>query len=389
MITVNRMGDSIVGSVNNETFGVPYNEETFNAMEDLRAQADKAESVEAFQEIIKSFQELLKVDYKAVIESKCEHLFFNQAKGTYHLKVGGKASKIPMPQALVDRILDSMDKGLDFEPLIKMWTRWLRNPILRTKTNNGNGSNFSERIFNYINATFTNRDKVEEMMEKEGVSEEVATERCTTYQVGITVEGLLKTFKVSTEIETKFTLDADGNKQEVSRKGAKSIDEDTGLITYAELSNEDRLFKPAMMGDGGDKFYCGDKLGHFIRVGQSHRLSDWSKVNTNDNSSCVKGLHCGGLDYIRGYQHRGTETHNVLVDPMNIGAVPNDDTGAIRVLEYYVLDAFSGVNGSIYHSSSYAAQSDDKWADDRAEALKNYGELKAEADEEAAELENL
>ena len=390
MITVNRMGDSIVGSVNNETFGVPYKEEVFNAMVDLQAAADKVETVEDFQKIVEDFKGLMKVDYKAVIESKCEHLFFNEAKGTYHLKVGDKASKIPMPQALADRILDSMDKGVDFEPLIKMWTRWLRNPVLRTKSNKGDlGKNFSERIFNYINATFTNYDNVEEMMSKEGVSREVAEERCTTYQVGITVEGLLKTFKVSTEIETKFTLDKDGNKQEVSRKGAKSIDEDTGLITYEELSNEDRLFQPAMMGNGGDEFYCGDKLGHFIKVGKSHRLSDWSKVNTNDEQSCVKGLHCGGLDYIRGYQHRGTETHNVLVDPMNIGAVPNDHTGAIRVLEYYVLDAFSGVNGSIYHSSSYAEQSDAKWEKDREEALKNYGELKTEADEEAAELENL
>jgi len=390
MITVNRMGDSIVGSVNNETFGVPYKEEIFNAMVDLQSQSEKVETVADFQEIVKNFQELLKVDFQAVIESKCEHLFFNQAKGTYHLKVGDKASKIPMPQALVDRILDSMDKGLDFEPLIKMWTRWLRNPVLRTKSNAGNtGKRFSEKIFNYINATFTNHDKVEEMMAKEGVSEDIAKERCTTYQVGITVEGLLKTFKVSKELHTKFELDKDGNKKEVARKGAKSIDEDTGLITYQELSNEDRLFQPVAMGSSGDEFYCGDKLGHFIKVGKSHRLSDWSKVNTNDNQSCVKGLHCGGLDYIKGFQYGDSETHNILVDPMNVGAVPDDNTGAIRVLEYYVLDAFSGVNGSIYHSSSYASQSDEKWDADREEALKNYGELKTEADAEAAELKNL
>jgi hypothetical protein len=390
MITVNKMGDSIVGSVNNESFGIPYVATTYDAMLDLQKQAETATTMDEYKAIIDQFPELLKVDYKAVVESKCEHLFLNEAKGTYHLKVGDKASKIPMPQALVDRILDSMDKGLDFEPLIKMWTRWLRNPVLRSKTNKGKeGARFSEKIFNYINSTFTNRDKVEDMMEKEGVSEEVAVERCTTYQVGITVEGLLKTFKVSDEIHTKFELDEDGNRKTVDRKKAETIDPDTGLITYTELNNEDRLFQPAMMGAGGDEFYCGDKLGHFIKVGKSHRLSDWSKVNTDDDRSCVKGLHCGGLDYIRGYQSMGSETHNILVDPMNVGAVPNDDTGAIRVLEYYVLDAFSGVNGSIYHSSSYAEQSDEKWDKDRKEALSNYGELKTEADEEAAELEAL
>ena len=95
------------------------------------------------------------------------------------------------------------------------------------------------------------------------------------------------------------------------------------------------------------------------------------------------------MDYIQGYQHSDTETHNVLVDPMNVGAVPCDDSGAIRVLEYFVADAFSGVNGSIYHSSSYASQSDTKWDADRAEAIKAYGELKESAESLKDELESL
>ena len=73
---------------------------------------------------------------------------------------------------------------------------------------------------------------------------------------------------------------------------------------------------------------------------------------------CVKGLHVGGLDYIRGYQRSGTETHNVFIDPMDIGAIPNDDTGAIRVMSYLVHSSFAGVNRSIYHSSRFAAISD-------------------------------
>jgi len=156
-------------------------------------------------------------------------------------------------------------------------------------------------------------------------------------------------------------FDKDGNKVVVDRiETTKSIDPDTGLITYEQVehTNEDRLFKPAVMDNSGDAFFCGDKEGHFIRVGQRHYLSDWSKVNTNDNASCVPGLHCGGLTYIRGYQHSGTETHNILVDPMHIGAVPFAGDGAIRVKEYFVLDAFSGVNGAIYHSSTYAKQTD-------------------------------
>lgn len=389
MITINRMGDSIVGSVNNKQFGIPFSEEVYKEMLELQEASTTTTQMDEYKMIVEAFEKLLVIDHKAVVESKCKNIYLNVAKGTYHLKVGKKVSSVPMPQALVDRILDSIDKGITFDPLIKMWTRWLRNPILRSKTQQGLGQDFSERMFNYINATYTNHEQVVEMVEKDGVSEIVAVERATTYQVGITVEGLLKTFKVSREVHTKYELDDEGNSKVVPRKKAQTIDPDTGLITYAELTNEQRLFKPAVQGDGGDAFFCGNVEGHFIKVGQRHYLSDWSKVNTNDHQSCVKGLHCGGLDYIRGYQHDDTETHNILVDPMNIGAVPDDRTGAIRVLEYYVLDAFSGVNGSIYHSSTYASQTDQKWAEDREEALKNYGELKNEIKDVEEELNSL
>ena len=389
MITINLMGESINGSVNNEQFGVPYSKETYESMLKLQADAEKVTSMKDYLLIVEDFKALLKVDYKATIESECEHIHINRATGSFHLKTGKQISSIPMPKALVDRILDSMDKGIDFEPLIKMWTRWLRNPVLRTKTANGEGEAFSNKMFNYINSDYTNHELYNKLMDEEGVSEEVARERATTKQVGITVEGLLRTFKVSREIHTKYELDDNGERKQVQRKKAESIDPDTGLITYTDLSNEDRLFEPAVQGTRGDAFFCGDKEGHFIRVGEAHRLASWSMVDTNDNRSCRPGLHCGGLDYIDGYQNEGTETHNVLVDPMNIGAVPCDDRGAIRVLEYYVLDAFSGVNGSIYHSSTYAAQSDAKWEEDRKAAMKEYGELLEAAETQANEIKAL
>ena len=388
MITINVMGDSINGSANNVQFGVPYSEERHKKMVALQTKANEAKTPKEYKAIIEKFNKLLTVDYSETIESECKYIHINRATGNYHLKSGKTVSSVPMPKALVTRILDSMDKGIDFMPLIKLWTRWLRNPILREKMSDGRGEDFSERMFNYINSPYTNPELVVNLMEKEGVSEEVARERATTTQVGITVEGLLRTFKVSREIKTKFVLE-DGKSKQVDRKQAQSIDPDTGLITYNEIANEERLFEPAVQRSRGDAFFCGDTEGHFIKVGQLHRLSDWSKVNTNDHSSCVKGLHCGGLDYIRGYQGGSTETHNILVDPANIGAVPDDDTGAIRVLEYFVLDAFSGVNGAIYHSSSYAAQSDKKWKKDREEAISNFGELEKDIAEVKAELKSL
>ena len=299
MITVNRMGDSISGSINAEQFGIPFNEDTYKKMVALQAKSEKAKTIKKLKEIVEEFKALTtEVDYNATIQSKCKDIYHNAAKGTYHLKVGDEVSKVAMPQALVDKVLESLDKGLDFEPLIKLWIRWLRNPILGRKNAADKDNDFSQRMFQYINADYVNETLVFKLMAEEGVSEEVARERATVKQVGITVEGLIKTYKVSNEITTKYELDKDGNKVQVPRFATtKTIDPDTGLVTSetAEHTNEDRLFEPAVMGDSGDAFFCGDKEGHFIRVGERHFLSDWNKVNTNDNQSCVKGLHCGGL----------------------------------------------------------------------------------------------
>ena len=392
MITVNRMGDSISGSINAEQFGIPFDEEVYHKMIVLQEKSTTVNSVAEFKAIVEDFKKLTEdVDYNSLEEIGHNNLFYNKAKGTYHLKVKDEVSSVAMPQALVDRILDSVDKGISFEPLIKLWIRWLRNPILKYKTKFNPHNDFSDRMFKYIDADYVNTDLVQDLMEKQGVSQDVAIERSTVKQVGITVEGLIKTYKVSNEILTKYALDKDGNKVKVDRiEKTKSIDPDTGLVTFevAEHTNEDRLFQPAVMGDKQDAFFCGNKEGHFIRVGERHYLADWSMVDTDDNASCVKGLHCGGLDYIKNYQFKDTETHNTLVDPMHIGAIPAPNGGAIRVKEYYTLDAFSGVNGSIYHSSTYAAVTDAQWEEMKDEIIKELGKLSDDIENQAVDTLN-
>ena len=92
----------------------------------------------------------------------------------------------------------------------------------------------------------------------------------------------------------------------------------------------------------------------------------------------------GNLDYIRGYQNANTETHNVLVDPAHIGAITDDGSGAIRCIQYYVLDAFSGVNGSIYNSAGYDALTEAQWKDEYEQIVKDAQEKAAKAVEDAA-----
>lgn len=384
MIIVNRNDDMISGSINGEVFAVSYNEDLLTKMTDLANQANEAETVAALQTIVDQFKVLTVEDISGYVESVTPYIFVDKKTGNFHLKHNDVISSVPMPAAMVERIKDSADKKIDFMPLIKAWIRFLRNPNTKDK-----GKAFSNKFFNFVNIKFTNQELVAKLMEEKGYSKEVATKAATTYSMKITNEGLLAGFKVSREITKRYKLNEKGEREayDVYSTGAKTIDPISGLITSekVELTNEERVFEPAVMGTSGDQFFCGDKLGHYIRVGQTHKLDSWSQVDTNDDRSCVRGLHVGGLDYIRGYQHSDTSTHNVFIDPAHVGAIPDDHTGAIRCLQYFVADEFSGVNGSIYHSSKYAAQTDTEWAAERAKVIKEYGEYKAEREAKEAE----
>jgi len=254
------------------------------------------------------------------------------------------------------------------------------------------GKEFCERFFNYINLKYVHPVLKKELIEEKGLSEEVAERRATMYQMKITKEGLLNGYKVSTEIMTKFKEGEDGEVNEVPRY-KRTFNVDTGEIESDGLPEhvEDRLFEPAIMGSSGDAFFCEGTNGyakpcHFIKVGCTHRLPGWDHVNTNDRRSCVKGLHFGGLEYIDGI---GGEIHNIFVDPMHIGAVPDDETGAARCLQYFVHSSLAGVNGSIYHSSTYAAKTDEEWSEMRAKIVEDHDLAMTTRGKEVGELTRL
>jgi len=380
MITINVIEDKISGSYGDTPFFIPFEKETYKLMCELADKANTAVTMEDYQVVLDEFSKLTVVDYTKTVETECKHIHVNKATGEFFLKNNGIVSSIPMPKALVDRIFESMDKGLSFEPLIKMWTRWLRNPYVKSK----GGTDFSERFFNFVNMKYVHPKLMKELIEEKGLSEEVAERQATMYQMKITNEGLLNGYKVSTEILHKFNTET--GEQEPRYK--RTFNPDTGEIDSDGLPEhvEDRLFEPAVMGSGGDAFYCDEKLGHFIRVGCTHRLPDWSYVDTNDHRSCVKGLHFGGLKYIAFYSG---EIHNIFVDPMHIGAIPDDVDGAIRCLQYFVHSSLAGVNGSIYHSSTYAKQTDEEWEKMRAEAVQLKSQCKVSCDKEVSEINAL
>jgi hypothetical protein len=396
-ISVNKINDFITGNIGNEQFGIHYNEKVYNEMLLLEARANEAKTFEELTSIIDEFKPLTVEDISATIESINPNIHVSRKTGEYFLKNNGVVSSIAMPKELVDRIKESMDKNIDFTPLIKAWTRWLRNPKLR-KLNKQGQIDFSKRFFNFINIKVVNSELVDKLVSEKGYSKEVATSIATTYSMKISNEGILVGFKVSEEITKKYILDEEGNAKQVDLyPTTKTIDPISGLITESEPNkgnNENRFFRPAVMKDSGDAFLCSasNTLGHIIKVGASHSIT-WDQINCDDNRSCCSGLHIGGIDYIRGYQNSNTSTHNVFVCPSKIGAIPDDSTGAIRCIEYFVKDEFTGVNGSIYHSSTYGSKLDSDWNNEREEIIKAFGVLQEEnakmISQESSELKSL
>ncbi len=371
MIDINVIDNCISGSVGETPFMVEYDANVYQELSYIADLANNANTKEEYQiHTDKFFSVINRVkDYAKIAETKCPYIKVNNVTGQFFLTYEGEVSKIPMPAELVDRIYNSMDSGADFMPLVKLWMRWLRNPVLKAKMENGTGKEFSDRFFNFVNMKYVHPELLTDLMDNHGLSLDAARKRATIYQIKITKEGLLNGYKVSREIMHMF----DPESGESIPRYKRTFDVNTGQIASEGLPEfvEDRIFEPAVMSSGGDPFTCEgvngfSDPGHFIKVGCLHSLKSWDKVNTDDHRSCVPGLHIGGLYYISGY---GGEIHNIFVDPMHVGAVPDDETGAIRCLQYFVHSSLAGVNGSIYHSSTYAAMTDLEWEEMRKDVV--------------------
>jgi hypothetical protein len=365
MIIINRTETLISGAINGEPFNVSYDEQKYALMKDLELQATKVNTIEELQAIVKELMPLTKESYKEIVQTACPDIFVNKHTNKFYLQCNNKISSKAIPQALVDRILLSVEKGIEVKPLIKCWMRFLRETPGRPAFTDARATQFA----NYIMQTYTNEAVVANLVSKEGFSRETAVIKATTPQVAITLEGLLVGYKVSREILTKYDLNE--NEEVVTKsRYKKSVDPDTGKVTYDEAAYvEERLFEPCVMGNRGDEFWCVgtdingvsySKKGHHIRVGALHYLDNWDQVSSPGN----KGLHCGGLSYIDGYQQEGTVTHNILIDPADIHSTNchgEGVNGAMTVKRYFVHSSFAGVNKNIYHSSKYAEMNDEEY----------------------------
>lgn len=393
MIVVNRIGENISVQCRDKSWNVMHSDDKFASLMTISVESQEVESMDELNALIEKVDEICKDDYKNKVESFHKELYYQPVTQEYFIKLSDDViSVIPLPEQLVWRLETSIEKGISVDPIIKFWKRALRSHKAKDK-------NFMRRLAEYINMTWVDPAKKIELMEEQGLSEEIATEKATTFEVKITEPGLIACFKTSNEYLDKYEEDEDGNIVKVPRyKKTRKFCPDTGKIIEEvderdTTKAEDRVFLPYIMGNGGDAFYCEGENGyaepgHFIKIGCVHRLPDWSYVNCNDERSCVKGLHIGGLSYIAHWS--GADIHTCLVDPMHIGAIP-DYSGdkAIRVLQYYVDGSLVAVNHGIYHPSKYAEKTDAEWAQITAELKEAHGQSIAEYEEGMKQIENL
>ena len=430
MITINNNSSHISGSIDGKSYSVSYSKEAY---EKLKMYADKANSSDnrnsynayatTFKTAIKKLNEQVKEEEKVVVGTT--NLSLKEVPNLNHeiqhyLYNGTQCSKFYVPDEIVERIKESESKQISATPFYKFFARLLRNPVITQDKIN--------RIAKYICKTWVDNDIVDELVAN-GINREEAIKQATVYQVGITQEGLLVTYKVSqligetTSLYHQDTEDGeevddidyeDDQSVEVAvdisefiyqpvrnkkghfwKKGSDEYNQErnrqldafkatlpTSVIPSEKVSTynpdqpevkavaeykfaEDYTFEPPYQGNHGDSFYCGEELGHIIKVGKVHYLPLWEQVNTDDNKSGVKGLHVGGLDYINGIHenNNGRIVHNIFVSPEHIGAVVNVEygDGAMRVKQYFVHSSFIGPNNGLYHSSTYATQTDVEW----------------------------
>jgi hypothetical protein len=376
-LVLNKIGERLSGVIGTETFNVPFSVELYKELNDAVAAFEDAVTMEDAQAVVALTLPLVQVKVQEIVTTKCIFLVFNSNTNKYYLKNKGVVSSHPMPAKLVDWIIESVEKEIDFMPVVKAWTRFLRNPNFSSRN--------AERFAKYLTTTVVDYKEVKRLMAEEGVTEEVAISRSTFRDVSLTRNGLISTYKYAQIKYKKFNAE-DGASMD---RYEKTYDEETGQVTIKlpEFA-EDYYLIPPIMGEGGDPVAInGGEKKHRIVVGGIHTL-DWNQVNTI-NDQMYKGLWIGGLSYIKAYDAADRLLMNCFVDPANIGAFYNGgDFDALMVKEYFVHSAVFAPNKNLYRESDYEAHTQKEWNKIYTEAIalaeKKKAELQKSLDELAA-----
>ena len=366
MIIVNRKGDSMSGSINGEVFSILFDQSKYDHLKGEAARIELCERTPAGKKVAEKIMvdalEYVTVDYKEQVASVNGYLKYLKNTGKYYLVVdkGTKkelVSSKPLPEILAERIIESFEMDADYMPLLLAWRRCISSKYYSEE--------YAKLFAHYLTAEYTDSALVAKIMEEEGTTREVAVARATFPDIAISTYGILATYKVVEEVKEiyKFEKDPATGKQVKTKVEAfpsiQEIDEVTGKVTKTPGKPkflEEVTFKPAIW-DGGDDFYCGDKLGYKYKIGETHILPEGAKRELRHTSG-GGGLYSGGQSYIEGYNRPGREVLTCLIDPIDIISF-QDGGAALRTDRMFITGALTmeGDLSGMYFVSDYAKES--------------------------------
>lgn len=378
IITVNQINNAISGVIGTEKYNIPYTKEAYDALVGYETEFADATSMEDAKAIIELAQAVLtSVSTEASQTKFGDYLVRDDKSNKFFLKLGDKVSSKALPTALVEMLVEALEKEMSIEPYVKCWAWFLKNPHYSDSK--------AQYFAKYITTKFVDKAKYKEAVE-DGFDHEQALAKATFNDVSITKNGLLSTYKYAQIVKWKYDA-ATGDRID---RFESSYDEETGVRTVKLPENaEDYTLMPPIMGEGGDAYYAGDALGHRIVVGATHRLPKEATRNTRDGSAGGGGLHLGGLKYIENYGHGDRVLLNCFVNPMHIFGFTDNGDGAIRTDGYYVHSACFAPNRGFYNESNYLAQNKAEWETMLAEIIVAREEIVKKIQDNTEELKAL
>jgi len=400
VIKVNEL-EYLTGKIGKEGYSVEHSVELRDALvgytKKYNSAATMLEANEVLATALLAVQTVKSSNTNSLTEVLKDDLSYNPKTNGYHVISAGKTSVDPVHSFFSNKMIEAHEKGLSPKPWLIFWVRLMRNPLY------ANDKRKVKTLVGYLEAQYTDEDAAAKLVEEEGYSNSVAKQLSTFDQISITEEGILAAFKYVRLIDKKYVVEKDENGEQIIKhvdmyERTLEVDPITGQITKDELAlpkhSEDFLFEPPVQGQSGSPFTCRDindstedpAMAHVIKVGKVHELSKgFNQVNTNDDQSCVKGLHLGGYYYVKSFGGQTSYLVDCLVAPEDIGAVCDvrREDGAIRCRRYMVTGGHFAVSKGMYHPSSYAKLLDTEWAELKTEVI---SELNAQKEAIEAKL---
>lgn len=369
MIIVNTDLRSFISGVCSGTnFSIPFTKDKLDKLKELEAQSKNLTSYEEFKDVVAQFKEELKVDYKSTLSDKLDSVSYVPETGQYHLTLGKGYSAVYIPEKIMNLIIDNDSRGIENTPIINMCRRFLANPKPTQDRFN--------MLANYVTQTWLDYNAMEELMDSQGLSEEVATKFCTYSDIQITQEGYLKTSKV---VDVIKGIESSETKQKLQRDSrGRFIKPTQEQRAYLESME----FEPAIY-KSGDKFYSGGVLGYKYEIGKLASLPSWDFTSLVDNTFHHKGLHNGGLRYVEGYLHGDRQLLDVFVCPSQIAKFTDEGIGEMTCKEFFIFgtSTIDGNMKSLYHTSTYAKIQSEQIQKDMDELVKAKEEIASKLDE--------